>query len=133
MIIQLDREKIGQSYNRNRALETEIERLNEQIKQNNKQLIQDFFPYLLAIYATWRPRLGEIAMLIDWEYCFCFEVIIRTVDGHFVRAQEGEKRVFHRFELDPKLEEYVQPSFIIPKANFEADIKDYFELDFLRP
>ena len=59
-------------------------------------------------------------------------MIVRSVDGYSVRAQEGEKAVYHNFELNPKLEEYEVASFVIPKQNYDDDIKEHFELRFLQ-
>ncbi|MBM4460092.1 MAG: hypothetical protein FJ011_20410 [Chloroflexi bacterium] len=84
------------------------------------------------MYDGWRPRLGETAIAINFEYGHCFEVLIRNVDGYRVRAQEGKKNAYHVFDLNPRLEEYEVASCIIPKQNYLDDIKDYFGLRFLQ-
>ena len=117
---------------KNIELESTIARIEEQLRQNYQLIIRDFFPYLLSLYKSWRPRLGEIAMVINLERDYCFEVIIRSVDGYRVRAQEGKKDVYHIFDLNPRVEEYEVASFVIPKQNYEDDIKNMFELNFLQ-
>lgn len=117
---------------KNIELESTIARIKEQLQQNYQLIIRDFFPYLLSLYESWHPRLGEIAMVINLERDYCFEVIIRSVDGYRVRAQEGKKDAYHIFDLNPRVEEYEAASFVIPKQNYEDDIKKLFELRFLQ-
>lgn len=116
-------------YQKNSALETKIEEIKAEIEQNQQEIIRAFFPYLLSIYDKWRPKLGEEAVFIGFEGNMCFDVTIRTVDGYRVRAQEGEKRVFHNFELNPTLKEYQTANFIIPKQEFEK-IKELFNFTY---
>ena len=72
-------------------------------------------------------------MAIRLDGMYCFEVTISTIDRYGIRAQEGTKPVYHRFDLHPKLEEYEVPHFIIPKSAYEQDIKGLFPLRFLHP
>lgn len=123
-VIKVDRENI--------ELEAKIESLKDQIRQNHKRLIEDFFPYLLSVYEKWRPRLEEKAMAIYFGPHICFEVTIKEINGYMVRAQEGQKaNVLHRFELNPVLDEYEVPCFILPKWSYD-EIKDFFEFEFLK-
>lgn len=117
-------------YQKNQKLEAQIEEIKAEIEANHKQLIAAFFPYLLAVYARWRPSLGEKAMAIYFDMHICFEVTIREINGYRVRAQEGQKSVYHRFELNPVLEEYEMPAFIIPMGSYN-EIKDLFSLTYL--
>lgn len=71
-------------------------------------------------------------MIVDFERSHCFEVTIRSVDGYRLRAQEGDKFVFHRFDLNPSLEEYEVAVFAIPEQSYRDDIKPNFDLQFLR-
>lgn len=118
-------------YQKNSALEREIEEIKAEIEQNQQGITRAFFPYLLSIYEKWRPKLGEKAVFIGFDGNMCFDVTIRTVDGYRVRAQEGEKSVFHNFELNPTLEEYQTANFIIPKQEFEK-IQDLFNFTYYR-
>ena len=122
-----------QVYRENLELETKMEELRKQIEHNHRRLVEHFFPYLLSIYAKWRPRIGEKAMHIDLAAHYCFEVTIKTIDGYVVRAQEGEKtNVHHRFELNPVLdEEFRFPCFILPQSSYD-EIKDFFDLTLLK-
>ncbi len=132
MIMRPELQNVMNTHRKNAELELVIARIEEELEQNYKLIIRDFFPYLLSLYEGWRPRLGEIAMVINLERNYCFEVIIRGVDGYNVRAQEGEKAVYHNFDLNPKLEEYEVASFVIPKQSYDDDIKEHFELRFLQ-
>ena len=123
-VSKVDRENI--------ELEAEIKRLEDKIKQNHKRLIEYFFPYLLSVYEKWRPRLEEKAMAIYFGPHICFEVTVKEIDGYVIRAQEGQKKnVVHRFELNPVLEEYEAPCFIIPQSSYE-EIKEFFDLRLLK-
>lgn len=118
-------------YRENLELEAKIENIQAKIEQNHKLIIKYFSPYLLSIYEKWRPRMGEKAMAIDFDAHICFEVIIDKIDGYRIRAREGEKsNVYHRFELNPALEEYEVPNFIIPKSCYD-EIKDFFDFEYL--
>lgn len=116
----------------NMELMAEIAQIEKRLQANYQRMIRGFFPYLLSIYAGWRPRIGETAIAIDLEHSYCFEVFIRSVDGFRVRAQEGKKAVYHVFDLNPCLEEYEVASFIVPEQNYMDDIKQYFGLQFLQ-
>ena len=119
---------------KNIELEAAIAEIKKQLEQNCTLMIKDFFPYLLSLYESWHPRLGEIALAINLEGGHCFEVIVKSVDGYRVRTQEGDKAVYHTFDLNPKVEEYEVASFIIPKQAYaEHHIKKLFALQFLRP
>lgn len=132
MIMRPGLENVVNTHRKNAELELAIARIEEELEQNYKLIIRDFFPYLLSVREGWRPRLGEIAMVINLERNYCFEVIIKSVDGYSVRAQKGEKEVYYNFEINPRLEEYEVASFIIPKQNYDDDIKEHFELRFLQ-
>ena len=130
MLIRPELEEAANIQRENAELLAEIAQIEERLQQNHRRMIKAFFPYLLSIYEGWRPRLGEAAIVINFEYGNCFEVFIRNVDGYDVRAQEGKKNSYHIFDLNPRLEEYEVASFIIPKQNYVDDIKGYFELQF---
>ncbi|MEM7535146.1 MAG: hypothetical protein AAF639_23420 [Chloroflexota bacterium] len=110
-------------------LEAKIKELRTEIEQNHLTLIQAFFPYLLPIYEKWRPHIGEVAVLVNFEHSYCHDVIVREINGYRVRAQEGDKSMYHRFELNPDLDGYIKPVFILPKQNFD-EIKASFELHY---
>ena len=112
-------------YHENIELEEKIDGIKNKIEQNHKLIIKYFFPYLLSVYENWRPALEEKAMVMDFESNYCFEVTIKKINGYMVRAQEEQRDVFHRFELNPKLDEYEVPHFIIPKSSFK-EIKKLF-------
>jgi hypothetical protein len=115
-------------YHKNAELTSAITRINEEIEDNYQLIIHNFFPYLLDTYKDWRPHLGEVAMVINLESNTCFEVIIRRVDGYNVKAQAGETSSYYNFELNPKLEEYEMAIFVIPKQNYDDDIKPHLKL-----
>ncbi|OAD19470.1 hypothetical protein THIOM_004890 [Candidatus Thiomargarita nelsonii] len=114
-------------YRDNLKLEAKIERINNKIEKNHQLIIKHFFPYLLSTYKKWRPKLKEKAMCIDLEDQHCFEVTIKNIDGYMVRAQQGQKSVYHNFTLNPILEEYEVANFIIPKWSYD-EIKHLFRL-----
>ena len=118
-------------YRENFDWEAKIEELQGKIERNHKLIIKYFFPYLLSIYEKWRPSLEEKVMAIDFESQCCFELTIKTIEGHMIRAQEGQKDFYHRFELNPKLKEYMVPHFIIPKSSYN-EIKKFFKFTLLK-
>lgn len=130
MLIRPELEEAANIQRENAELLAEIAQIEERLQENRRRMIKAFFPYLLSIYEGWRPRLGEAAIAINFEYRNCFEVFIRNVDGYEVRAQEGKKNAYHIFDLNPRLEEYEAASFVIPKQNYVDDIKGYFDLQF---
>jgi hypothetical protein len=117
-------------YRENIELEEKVKGLTIKIEQNHKRIIEHFFPYLLSIYKEWRPALEEKAVVIDFESNYCVEVTIKKISGYMVRAQEDQRDVYHRFELNPVLEEYEVPVFVIPKSSFD-EIKTFFAFKFL--
>ncbi len=130
MEIEQQLKEVIKIYRENLDLEAKIKDIEAQINQNNRLIIKHFFPYLLGIYEKWRPQINEKAMAIYFEADICFEVTIKNIDGYNIRAQEGKKDVYHRFELNPKLAEYEVASFIIPKHNYD-EIKEFFKFTFL--
>jgi len=132
MKIEQELQNVLKVHRENLELEAKIEELQGKIGRNHKLIIKHFFPYLLSIYEKWRPSLEEKIMAMDFESQCCFELTIKTIDGHMIRAQEGEKQnVYHRFELNPKLKEYVVPHFIIPKSSYN-EIKKFFKFTLLK-
>ena len=118
------------AYSENIELKTKMDCIRNEMKQNYQLIIKHFFPYLLSTYEKWRPKLEEKAMSVDFESNFCFEVTIKNIDGYMVRAQEGQKSVYHRFYLNPVMEDYEVANFIIPKWSYD-EIKDSFNLKYL--
>jgi hypothetical protein len=116
----------------NLELKAEIAQIEGRLQVNYQRMIRGFFPYLLSIYAGWRPRIGETAVAINLEHGNSFEVFIRSVDGFRVRAQEGQKAAYHVFDLNPCLEEYEVAAFIVPEQNYVDDIERTFGLQFLQ-
>lgn len=131
MNIEQELEDVIRVYGTNIELEKKTESIRDEIKQNHKLIIKYFFPYLLSTLKKWQPQLEEKAMYINLEEHYCFEVTIKTIDGYIVRAQEGEKRVYHRFQLDPVLEECKVANFILPKWSYD-EIKNLFHLDYIK-
>jgi hypothetical protein len=125
-------ERVADIQRENAKLESEIAQIEKQLQKNYRRMIRGFFPYLLSVYAGWRPQLGETAISINLEQGHCFEVTIRSVDGYRVRAQEGKKAVYHVFDLNPRVEEYEVASFVIPKQDYMNDVKGLFGLQFLQ-
>ncbi len=119
--------KAVKAYHDNLELEAELERINDQIEENDQLVIKHFFPYLLSVYKKWKPRLKENAMCLDLENQRCFEVTIKKIDGNSVRGQIREADAYYRFELNPSLEKYETANFIIPKWSYE-EVKDLFQL-----
>lgn len=124
-------EKVCETHHKNTELKAAIAEIEQQLEQNYQQMIRDFFPYLLSVYQDWRPQFGEVAMAIRLNEMYCFEVTICSIDRFGIRAQEGTKPVYHSFDLNPKIEEYELPHFIIPKHAYEKDIKQLFQWQFL--
>lgn len=115
-------------YRANLKLEAKIKKIRHEIEQNHQLLIKHIFPYVLSTYGKWQPKRGEKAMFVDFESHFSFEVTIAEINGYRVRAQEGDNSsVYHRFKLNPVLEEYEKADFIIPKWSYD-EIKDLFRL-----
>lgn len=117
-------------YSDNLELETKIERLSDEIETNYELIIKHFFPYLLSTYKKWHPKLKEKAMYIDLENKYCFKVTVQNIDGDIVRVQQGKKSIYHNFSLNPSIEEYEVPNFIIPKWSYDK-IKPLFNLSLI--
>jgi len=123
-------ENVIKVYRENIELEAKVKSIKNEIEQNHKLIIEYFFPYLLSVYEKWQPALEEKAMVIDFASYYCFEVTIKKINGYMVRAQEGQRDVYHRFELNPVLNEYEVPVFVIPKSSYD-EIKDLFAFKYL--
>lgn len=129
MKVEQELKEVLKFYRKNIELEEKIESIEGEIKQNHRSIIKFFFPYLLSVYEKWRPRLEEKIIYISLEHNHCYELTVKSVDGHTVRTREGEKDVYHRFDLNPVLEEYEVANFIIPKRSYD-EIKHLFQLEF---
>lgn len=112
----------------------EVLRLEAIISDSREKLLsmeQDFpklfIPYLLNVYETWRPELDEKVMLVDFYQSCCYEYTVRSINGFSVRAQQGEKRVFVNFVLNPDVDDYETATFVLPMWSYN-EIKDNFDL-----
>lgn len=107
-------------YTTNRRLKSSIEMIETAMEQNHKLLISTLFPTIMRIYELWTPQIGESAVNVSFEAGIAFEVVISEVNGYTVRAQEKGKSVYHRFELNPSLEEYEQAVFVVPRSFYDS-------------
>lgn len=99
------------------GIREQVEREQEEI---NKKLIVNFVPYLLEIYNNWRPKIGEIAMLVDFEGEWCCEVEIKEINGYDVLANRvAQKHVSNRFELNPSVNNYKVTKFVLPMRTYD--------------
>ncbi|MEM7537201.1 MAG: hypothetical protein AAF639_33820 [Chloroflexota bacterium] len=130
MTTNLAMQEVQRLYHKTAELESEIKAIQDKIKETHLEIVHAFYPYLMSIYEKWRPRLGEVAILINFDGNYCHEITIREVNGYWIRAQRGNASVYHNIELNVALEEYLVPTFIIPKQNFE-EIKSFFNLTFI--
>jgi hypothetical protein len=115
------------AYRDNLKLEAEIERISDQMEENDQLIIRHFFPYILSIYEKWHPKLEEKAICIDLEKQHCFEVTIKEINGDTLRARVGKQDIYYRLNLKPKLEEYEKTNFILPMWSYD-EVKHLFNL-----
>jgi hypothetical protein len=122
---------VSNAYKDIRRYEEQVEKMREKIKRKKEVISLAFIPLLRKVYSEWEPKIGEMAMLVDFIADFCFEVKISYIDseGKNLKADESE-HCGHRFNLEPDPENYETATFILP-MHFYEEIKKEFDLQVL--
>ena len=108
-------------------LRAQRKQLEQQIDAQYNKLISLFFEQLPMIYQSWRPRIEE--QVVELNFCVSPPVArflyVRQVDGDRVRMAKTmqEESLFMVVDLDEGTEEYVEPVFVVPLEVYNQHFK----------